>query len=408
MKISPSRSIQITAAIGLVAVAALVYAGTFEPVITTQPQSQSAKEGESVTFSVTAGNSMNITVPLSSSVSLDMNWCPAGTFNMGSPTGELGKGADESQHQVMLTSGFWMGKYEVTQAQYKAVMGMNPSSYKVNLESETGKYEFVGASADEYPQHRALSDEAVTLEAPAQLLAEGISQTSFAVAPTEDMRPIMGGLYFDATTGNGLNIVATDAHKLARFHMDDITVSEPSAFVMPAKPANVLRTLLGSEGDARISVRFDGNAIYCKTSKYWILTRQIEGKYPAYSAVIPTSNPIEVIVDRAQLLSAVRRVDVCSAGANLTRFKISKGSLLIATQDIDYSLSGQETLPCQYDGDEVEIGFKATLVKEMLGILTSQDVMIQMSDSAHPGLFVPYQKKDGGDVLMLLMPMMLS
>ncbi|MBP5760049.1 MAG: hypothetical protein J6W90_01560, partial [Verrucomicrobia bacterium] len=95
MKISPSRSIQITAAIGLVAVAALVYAGTFEPVITTQPQSQSAKEGESVTFSVTAGNSMNITVPLSSSVSLDMNWCPAGTFNMGSPTGELGKGADE-------------------------------------------------------------------------------------------------------------------------------------------------------------------------------------------------------------------------------------------------------------------------------------------------------------------------
>ncbi len=130
MKISPSRSIQITAAIGLVAVAALVYAGTFEPVITTQPQSQSAKEGESVTFSVTAGNSMNITVPLSSSVSLDMNWCPAGTFNMGSPTGELGKGADESQHQVTLTSGFWMGKYEVTQAQYKAVMGMNPSSYK--------------------------------------------------------------------------------------------------------------------------------------------------------------------------------------------------------------------------------------------------------------------------------------
>ncbi|MBP5260120.1 MAG: DNA polymerase III subunit beta, partial [Paludibacteraceae bacterium] len=285
---------------------------------------------------------------------------------------------------------------------------VNPSSYKVNLESETGKYEFVGASADEYPQHRALSDEAVTLEAPAQLLAEGISQTSFAVAPTEDMRPIMGGLYFDATTGNGLNIVATDAHKLARFHMDDITVSEPSAFVMPAKPANVLRTLLGSEGDARISVRFDGNAIYCKTSKYWILTRQIEGKYPAYSAVIPTSNPIEVIVDRAQLLSAVRRVDVCSAGANLTRFKISKGSLLIATQDIDYSLSGQETLPCQYDGDEVEIGLKATLVKEMLGILTSQDVMIQMSDSAHPGLFVPYQKKDGCDVLMLLMPMMLS
>ena len=285
---------------------------------------------------------------------------------------------------------------------------MDPSSYKVDLVSETGKYEFVGAPADEFPQHRTLSDNAITLEAPAQLLADGITMTSFAVAPPEDIRPIMGGIFFDAASGEGVNMVATDAHKLARFHIDDITISEPSAFVMPAKPANVLRTLLSAEGDARISVRFDGNSIYCKTSKYWIITRQIEGKYPAYSSVIPTSNPIEVIVDRALLLSAVRRVDLCSSASSLLRFQVSKGSLTIVTQDIDYSVAGQETLPCQYEGDEIVIGFKAPLVKEMLGILDAQDVMIQMNDAAHPGLFIPYQKKEGCDVLMLLMPMMLS
>ena len=289
-----------------------------------------------------------------------------------------------------------------------------PLTFEVNLDTleimvqyQNGKYNLVGQNADEYPQASALSDSSRELSISASLLLTGINRTIFATADDE-LRPVMNGIYFDITS-DSITFVASDGHKLVKSMTFEAKGEDKAAFILPKKPANILKNLLPKESeDVRIS--FDErNAIFAM-EKYYMVCRLIEGRYPNYNSVIPQNNPHRATIDRQMMISALRRVSVFSSQASsLIKLRLSENQVQVSAQDIDFSTSAEEALFCQYLGATMNIGFKSTFLIDILNNMSSQEVIFELADPSRAGVIVPAeQEKDKEDVLMLLMPMMLN
>lgn len=285
---------------------------------------------------------------------------------------------------------------------------VNPSNLSVEISWSTGKFNIPGSNADDYPVAPALNeDKRVSLQIDSPVLTEAIAKTLFATADDE-LRPVMNGIYFDIKTDE-ITFVASDAHKLVRYRRTDLQAPEDSSFILPKKPASLLRNILGKENNP-VQLEFDDKNATFSTTHYKMVCRLVEGIYPAYNSVIPTENPNKVTIDRVDLLNCVRRVSVFSNQAsNLIKLKIAGNEMAVSAQDLDFSISAIDRLNCQYDGDDMEIGFKSTFLVEILANLPSTNVSIELSDPSRAGLFLPFEKDDENeDILMLLMPMMIG
>lgn len=283
---------------------------------------------------------------------------------------------------------------------------IDTATLEVTVKYMNGQYTVMGQNADEYPQSAQPSDSAVSLDIPSGLLLDGINRTLFATADDE-LRPVMNGIYFDITPDYS-TIVASDGHKLVRNKMLEVKGSEKAAFILPKKPANLLKNIL-AKNDDNIRIQFDERNAMVTMEKYRMVCRLIEGRYPNYNSVIPKDNPYKVIIDRAAMLSALRRVSVFSSQASsLVKFKLEENKLIISTQDIDFSTSAEETLACQYEGSFMSIGFKAPFLIDILNNMTGQDVIVELADPSRAGVIVPAEQDGKTELLMLLMPMMLN
>ena len=234
----------------------------------------------------------------------------------------------------------------------------------------------------------------------------GINKTIFATADDE-LRPVMNGVYINLEP-QSVTFVATEAHKLVKYASE--TAAEATAsFILPKKPANLLRGLLPKE-DGEITVEFDDKNVLFRLKNQVLICRLIEGNYPNYNAVIPANNPNKVFVDRLELLNAIRRVAVCSnQSTNLIKLDISKGTINLTAQDLDFSVSAQESLLCDYEGEDIVIGFKSTFLIEILSNIETTTVLVELADSTRAGVFKPvYDQQPSNDTLMLLMPMMIN
>jgi DNA polymerase III, beta subunit len=283
---------------------------------------------------------------------------------------------------------------------------INDESLELSISYENGKYNFVAQNGAEYPQPKPLNDGAANLFLPSSVLLMGISRSLFAVADDE-LRPVMNGIFLDITTED-VTFVASDGHKLVRFKSLSVKGEERASFILPKKPANLLRTVLPKEsGEVKIS--FDDSNAYITLENFVIISRLIEGRYPNYNAVIPTDNPYKVTIDRLVLLNALKRVVVFSNPASsLVKLSISSNSILISTQDIDFSTAAEETVSCVYDGSDMSIGFKGIFLIEMLNNNTSSEIVLELADSSKAGLVLPVENEEDEDLLMLLMPMMIA
>ena len=283
---------------------------------------------------------------------------------------------------------------------------VNDESLEIFIYYENGKYNFVGLKGDEYPQPKPLKENAVNLQISASVLLSGITKTLFATADDE-LRPVMNGLYLDITTED-ITFVASDGHKLVRCKTLEAKGSERSSFIMPKKPANLLKTILPKEsGD--ITIGFDDSNAYVTMENFILVCRLIEGRYPNYNGVIPTGNPYKVTVDRLMLFNALKRVSVFSNPASsLVKLGISGNSILVSAQDIDFSTSAEETVSCVYEGENMNIGFKGTYLIEILNNIPSQEAVLELADPTRAGLILPSENAAEEDLLMLLMPMMLN
>ncbi|HNQ37227.1 MAG TPA: DNA polymerase III subunit beta [Prolixibacteraceae bacterium] len=282
------------------------------------------------------------------------------------------------------------------------------SSFGIQIFSENGKYSIVGYDGEDYPEVPVADEDAVTTMAVSrQVLLKGIEKTLFATADDE-LRPVMNGIYIELTP-DYMSFVASDAHKLVRYRRTDAKSEMNASFILPKKPAALLRSLLSRE-DNEVKLQFNEKNAFFKMSNYELICRLVEGNYPSYNSVIPVNNPNSMVIDRLAFYNTVKRVSVfANQASNLVKLTIGGNQLVVSAQDIDFSISAVERLSCEYEGDDMEIGFKSTFLQEILSNLPSADIRLEMSDPSRAGLLLPEEKEDENeDVLMLLMPMMIN
>lgn len=283
---------------------------------------------------------------------------------------------------------------------------VNDETLEIYIYYHNGKYNFVGLKGDEYPRPKELNESAIELTISAATLFNGINRTVFATADDE-LRPVMNGIYFDITTDD-LTFVASDGHKLVRIIHKDVKGNGKSSFILSKKPANLLRSLLSKE-DGMVEVKFDENNAYITMSNFVMICRFVEGRYPNYNSVIPQNNSNNVTLDRLALLNALKRVSVFSNPASsLVKLQLSEDKIVLSAQDIDFLISAEEMIPCQYNGNVMNIGFKAVFLIDILNNIPSTDVKIELSDPSRAGIILPAENEENEDMLTLLMPMMLN
>ena len=284
---------------------------------------------------------------------------------------------------------------------------VNPETHEIVIFYQNGRSSFVGQSGDEYPVYPEIKDDAQQLTIDTNVLLNGISRAIFATAEDE-IRPVMNGIYFDITP-DSVTFVASDGHKLVRDRSFTTHGGEqPCAFILPKKPAKMLKDILAKEsGDA--IVRFDDRNARVELENYVLSCRLIEGRYPNYNSVIPQDNPFRVTVDRVTLIGALRRVLVfASTATSLVKLRVDQNDLTVSTQDIDFSTSAEEHVLCDYSGTAMSIGFKGPFLVDILNSMSSQEVVLELADPSRAGVIVPEEQEEQEDLLMLLMPMMLN
>lgn len=258
---------------------------------------------------------------------------------------------------------------------------------------------------DEYPELPALVDPK-RIEMPAGVLADAFNGTIYATAE-EPLRPVMNGIFFDINE-NYTTFVASNAHKLVSFKRTDVK-GVKSSFVLPKKPANILKNNLARLSDEIVSISFDKKNAFFKFDQQLVVCRLIEGTYPEYTKVIPKNNNNIITVSRTDILNATRRVAVCAnQSTGQIVFKVSGSQLEITAQDLDFSMSAKETISCSYQGEPMRIAFKSQFLIEILANLPYDQICIKLAEPSKAALMQPAeQTSKEEEICALLMPMRL-
>lgn len=284
---------------------------------------------------------------------------------------------------------------------------INMDTYAVDIVTEKGKFSVVGQNGEDFPELPGLDeDKCSRLQVSVDLLQVGINKTLFATADDE-LRPVMNGILVELSPEN-LTFVASDSHKLVRYRRLDAKTDFEASFILPKKPASLLKNVLPKE-DGDVSIEFDDKNAFFTLPNYKLVCRLVEGNYPSYNAVIPQDNPYKVIIDRVEFYNTLGRVSLFSNQAsNLVKLKMGNNEMTVSAQDIDFSISAHERLGCQYEGDDMEIGFKSGFLADILDNLNSSDVVLELSDPSRAGILLPFENGENEEELMLLMPMMIN
>ena len=284
---------------------------------------------------------------------------------------------------------------------------IDEATLAIEITTGEGRYKMVGHKSDEFPQVPVIAEPSVW-DIPADVLACGFEKTIFATG-NDEIRPIMTGVFM-AMSDTCLTFVATDAHKLVRYRRMDVKSDAAASFIVPKKPINQLKNILAGRADEPVHVEFNNTNASFTFGEYKLICRLIEGRYPNYEAVIPTTNPNKLIVDRQLLNAAIKRVAIFSSKAtHQIRFKISGQELVLTAEDLDYSNEAKERLTCNYTGEDMEIGFSSKFFQEMLANISQTEIQLEMSAPNRAGIITPVDNQNADeDILMLLMPVMLN
>ncbi|MBE6217220.1 MAG: DNA polymerase III subunit beta [Bacteroidales bacterium] len=261
--------------------------------------------------------------------------------------------------------------------------------------------------AEDYPEITGTDDTAVTLQFPAQSLTDAISSTIYATADDE-IRPAMNGILFDIDLAS-TTLVASDSHKLICYTTSDVKASEKASFILHKKPAAILKAIIGKDVET-VDIAFDSKNATFQFGSTMVICRLVVGKYPKYRDVIPQNNSNILRINRTQLLNTVRRVSVCSNKAsNHIKFDLKSGSLMVSAQDLGFSIAAHETMECQYDGDDLTIGFKSPFIIEILSNMACGEIVMKFLDSKRAALIVPAEDEEESDKICgIIMPIMIS
>ncbi len=282
---------------------------------------------------------------------------------------------------------------------------IDDNNFGIEITSAYGRYKLAGENGEDYPKiPQAAEVDQVSVSA--HKLQEGINKTLFATS-TDELRPAMTGVFFQVDFSK-MVMVATDAHKLVKFSMSDVMGEVTANFILPKKALNLLKGALPNT-DAQVTMAFNKANAFFTIEETTLVCRLIDARYPDYNAVIPVDNPNVLTISRTDLQNSLKRIVIyANKTTNQVILNIADGSLTVSAQDLDFSNEATEQLACQYDGDALQIGFNAKFLVEMLGVLESEEIKLEMSSSTRAGILLPGEETPGQEILMLVMPVMLS
>ena len=284
---------------------------------------------------------------------------------------------------------------------------INDENFGIEISSGYGKYKLTGHDPEEFPMLPEIED-ASSFEVDSSTLFSGINKTIFATG-NDDLRPVMSGVFMQVGTYH-ITMVATDSHRLVRYRRNDVKASEDASFILPKKPLNMLKNLLGYF-DGNVGIKFNAKNASFTFDNIILICRLIEGRYPNYEAVIPKENPFELTMSRQDLMNSIRRVAIFSSkSTNQVKLSIHGSELQLTAEDPDYANSAAERLTCQYEGEDMDIAFNSKFISEMLSNLETDRIHLHMSAPNRAGILLPDQDNSDKDedLLMLVMPVMLN
>jgi len=275
----------------------------------------------------------------------------------------------------------------------------------IEISSDNGNYKLVGQNASEFPKVPSV-DSSSTLEIDSEVLANAINKTLFATG-NDELRPVMSGVFCELSAENA-TFVATDAHKLVKHIRKNINSDKTTSFILPKKPLSLLKNNI-SDG-VTVSFQYNEMNVLFKFNNTTLICRLIDGKYPNYDAVIPKENPNKLIINKQELLNSIKRVSIyANKTTHQIRFKVAGSELQITSEDLDFANKAEERLTCQYEGEDMEIGFNSRFIIDMLNNIGANQICIDMSAPNRAGIILPLDgQNDDEETLMLVMPVMLN
>lgn len=282
---------------------------------------------------------------------------------------------------------------------------IDKETYSVEISSDNGRYKLAGENATDFPKIPVVTN-ATTVDMSTDVLSNAINNTIFATS-NDELRPAMTGVYVNLSDTN-VTFVATDGHRLIRYRRVDIASAEAASIIIPRKALNLLKATLPSE-NVPISVDFNSSNAYFKFNNIRMICRLIDERFPDYENVIPQDNNNDMKIDRLEFLSSLRRIAIyANKTTHQVRLKLIGSELQISAEDLDFSNEANERLSCEHDGEDIEIGFNAKFLVEMLNNISAREITLKFSAPNRAGLILPSDMKENEDILMLVMPVMLS
>jgi len=282
---------------------------------------------------------------------------------------------------------------------------IDESTYSIEISSDNGRYKLAGENATDFPKVPSVSND-FSANISSEVLARAINNTIFATS-SDELRPAMTGVYVNLGDKN-TTFVATDGHRLVRYRRTDIKSDNGNAIIIPRKALNLLKATLPTE-NTDVNIDFNMSNAFFKFGNIRMICRLIDERYPDYENVIPTSNPIKMTISRTELLSSLKRISIyANKTTHQVRLKITGSELQVSAEDLDFSNEANERLSCEHEGEDIEIGFNARFLIEMLTNLDTDQIKLNMSAANKAGVIFPAEKEKGEDILMLVMPVMLN
>lgn len=279
---------------------------------------------------------------------------------------------------------------------------MNDETRHIDVNYMNGHFEFMGLDGAEFPRRAASTEESREMLVPAEVFAKGIDNTLYAVS-SDTIRPTMTGIFLDIKNDN-ITFVSSDTHKLVRYINSQVKPGFEGGFILPAKPASIVRAMIGKE-DTEVKVIINPKGATFEVGPFKLTCKFIIGNYPNYNRVIATDSPYHLVVDREALLTAVRRVSLfASKSTSLVKCTISATEIKMVSRDFDFSTLGEETVECTYEGEPMMIGFATNYMIDILSHLACTDLKISLVDPARPGLYEPLQQEPDENIVVLQMP----
>jgi DNA polymerase-3 subunit beta len=282
---------------------------------------------------------------------------------------------------------------------------IDESTYSIEISSDNGRYKLAGENATDFPKVPAVSND-FSAAISSEVLARAVNNTIFATS-NDELRPAMTGVYVNLGEKN-TTFVATDGHRLVRYRRTDIKSDNGNSIIIPRKALNLLKATLPTE-NTDVSIDFNMSNAFFKFGNIRMICRLIDERFPDYENVIPAQNPIKMTISRTDLLGSLKRISIyANKTTHQVRLKITGSELQVSAEDLDFSNEANERLSCEHEGEDIEIGFNAKFLIEMLTNLDTDQIKLNMSAPNKAGVIIPAEKEKGEDILMLVMPVMLN